>query len=352
MSTSPSDLDPTLERLIRRLPKVELHLHLEGSIQPERAVELARLRGVSLPGAEAGAAGLRRSYRFPSFRQFVQLYVSISACLEEPEDFMVITVDLARALAAQNVRHAEVTVTPLTHVRRGVPAEVIAAGLAEGRRRAREEHGVSIGWVFDIVRSCVDHGRPTLEFALAERERGAVGLGLSGPEEPRWPYEPFVALFAEARAEGLRALPHAGELRGPESVRQAIELLGASRIGHGITCLQDQELVALLRDRPVPLEVCPSSNVGIGLFPSLAEHPLPKLLAAGVPLSLASDDPPMFDTDLVREFLRCAAAFSWGPRQVIELAAAAVEHSALEEDAKARLVAEQAQVAAACLAGR
>ncbi len=333
--------------MIRRLPKVELHLHLEGSVQPELALALARRRGVALPGVEHGLEGVRREYArpFKTFREFVRLYVAVSSCLQEPEDFAEVTVALARSLAEQQVRYAEVTFTPMTHVSQGIPAEIITHGLNEGRVRAREEHGVELAWVFDIVRCFVDQARPTLQLALQERERGVIGLGFAGPEQPRWPYEPFAAVFAEARAEGLRALPHAGEGMGPESIRGALEVLGAERIGHGVRCVEDPELVALLRARRVPLEVCPTSNVATGVVPSLERHPLPKLLAAGLEVSLASDDPPMFGTTLTDEYLRCAGAFGWSPGQVLDLAAAAVEHSFMPEDAKAALLEEQRRVA-------
>lgn len=341
------ELAPELVRLIRRLPKAELHLHLEGSVQPELALALARRRGVALPGVEDGLDGVRRAYARPykTFREFVRLYVAISSCLQEPEDFCEVTVALARALAEQHVRYAEVTFTPMTHVTRGVPAEIITHGLAEGRERARALYGVQLAWVFDIVRCFADQAAPTLELALQERERGVIGLGFAGPEEPRWPYAPFAEVFAEARAEGLHALPHAGEGGGPESIRGALTVLGAERIGHGVRCLEDPELVALLRARRVPLEVCPSSNVATGVVPDLASHPLPRLLAAGLEVSLASDDPPMFSTTLTDEYLRCAAAFSWSRGQVLALAAAAVEHSFMPEAAKRALLDEQRRVA-------
>lgn len=343
-------LDPRLARLIDRLPKAELHLHLEGSVEPELALALARRHGRRLPGDEDGAEGLRRHYRFKDFREFVRLYVAISACVNEAEDFAAIAVDLARKLAAENVRYAEVTVTPMTHVARGVAPEAVLAGLAEGRARAREAYGVELAWVFDIVRIFFDQAAPTLEMALRGQKDGVIGLGFAGPEAPQWPTAPFAPLFTRARAAGLRSLPHAGEMDGPSSVWAALRDLQADRIGHGVRCLEDPALVDHLRAREVPLEVCPTSNLGIGLFPALAEHPLPELLAAGLAVSLASDDPPMFATSLSEEYRRCAAAFEWDAPQVARIAANSVRHSFMAEDAKARLLAEQA-AALAELAG-
>jgi adenosine deaminase len=334
-------LDPQLSLLIDRLPKAELHVHLEGSVEPELALSLARRHGLTLPGAEEGAEGLRRHYRFEDFGQFVRLYLAISACLQDVEDFAAIAVDLARKLAQGNVRYAEVTFTPMTHVARGVAPEVVLAGLREGRARARELHGVELAWVFDIVRHLFDQGEPTLELALRGQQDGVIGLGFAGPESPRWPTAPYRPIFARAKAAGLRSLPHAGELDGPSSIWSALEHLQADRIGHGVRGLEDPALVAALRERQIPLEVCPTSNLGIGLFPRLAAHPLPAMLAAGLELSLASDDPPMFQTSLVEEYRRCAAAFAWDAATIARLARNSVVHSFMASDAKARLLAEQ-----------
>jgi len=344
-SPAPS-LDRLRSRLIERLPKAELHLHLEGSVEPELALALARKHGKSLPGDEAGAMGLRRSYVFKNFGEFVRMYLAISACLTDADDFTAIAVDLARKLAADNVRHAEVTFTPMTHVHRGVAGDTLLAGLAEGRARARAEYGVELSWVFDIVRHRFAEGAPTLGLALEGREVGVIGLGFAGPESPEWPTAPYAPLFARARAEGLRSLPHAGEMDGPESVWNALRELGADRIGHGVRCLADPALVEHLRERQIPLEVCPTSNLGIGLFPALSDHPLPQLLAAGLAVSLASDDPPMFATSINEEYRRCAAAFGWDAPQIAALARNSVMHSFMPDEAKVRLLAEQAAVLA------
>ncbi|HEY8375114.1 MAG TPA: adenosine deaminase [Nannocystis sp.] len=344
--TVPPEAPTAIDRLIERLPKAELHVHLEGSIEPELALALARKHGRELPGMAEGAEGLRRSYVFRDFSEFVQMYLAISACLVDEEDFAAIAVDLARKLAAENVRYAEVTFTPMTHVGHGVAGAVLLAGLAEGRARARAQYGVELAWVFDLVRHRFADGEPTLELALQGRDAGVIGLGFAGPESPEWPTEPFAPLFARARAEGLRSLPHAGELDGATSVWSALRWLGADRIGHGVRCLEDPRLVDYLREHAVPLEVCPTSNLGIGLFPALAEHPLPRLLEAGLSLSLASDDPPMFATSVCEEYRRCARTFGWGAREIAALARNSVLHSFMPAEAKARLLAEQAAVLA------
>ncbi len=334
-------LDPRLGALIDRLPKVELHLHLEGSIPPELALRLAHRHGRELPGMAAGAAGLREHYRFASFKEFLRMYIAISACLVDAADFCEIAVALGRELAAQRVAYAEVTFTPMTHVRRGVDPAVMLAGLAEGRARARAEHGVELAWVFDIVRTFLDQAEPTLELALQGRDDGVIGLGFAGPESTEHPVQPFARTFARAKGEGLRSLPHAGEMAGPGSIWDALQLLGAERIGHGVRAVDDPALLEHLVATQIPLEVCPTSTLGIGLYPELAAHPLPRLMAAGVAVSLASDDPPMFATSLVEEYRRCAAAFAWDEATVRALAAAAVRHSFLAPERKAALLREQ-----------
>lgn len=336
--------------LIARLPKAELHVHLEGSIPPELAVRLAQRHGRTLPGMASGADGLRGHYKFADFGEFVRMYLAISACLVDERDFCDIVVALAERLAAQRVVYAEVTFTAMTHVARGVDPAVMLAGLSEGRARAWSEHGVVLTWVFDIVRSLPHQAEPTLELALRGQLDGVIGLGLTGPEAQAWPLEPYAPLFARAKASGLRSLPHAGEMSGPRSIWQALDLLGADRIGHGVRAVDDPALMERLARDQVPLEVCPTSNLGIGLYPELAAHPLPRLLAGGLAVSLASDDPPMFSTDLEEEFRRCAEVFGWDAAQVRALAAAGVQHSFMSEPAKAEILAQQSRIADEVLA--
>jgi adenosine deaminase len=335
-----------VDELILALPKAELHVHLEGSIVPELALRLAARRNVRLPGADEGVEGLRRAYQFRSFRDFLNVYVALSSTLQQAEDFAEVVVGVAEQLAAQRVRWAEMTFTPMTHVARGVDAEAMLEGLAHGRRRARDELDVEIAWVFDVVRSFPEQADATLELALRHRDHGVIAVGVGGPEGPAWSVAPLASMFTRAKAEGLKSVPHAGEQWGAPSLRETLDLLAPDRIGHGIRCLEDPEIVAELIDRAVKLEVCPSSNVALGVVASLAEHPLPRLLDAGLQLSLGSDDPPLFGTTLVEEYRRCAQAFGWGPEAILARARAAVDHSFMPDERKQALWAEQAQVAA------
>ncbi len=344
-------LDPALAALIDALPKAELHVHLEGSIVPELALRLAARRGVALPGADADdpIAGLREAYRFRHFGDFLKVYVALSSTLQQAEDFCDVAFGVAQELARQRVRWAELTFTPMTHVARGVDPTAMLAGLAQGRAQAREQLGVELAWVFDVVRSLPEQADATLELALRgrDREQGVIAVGVGGPEGPNWSVAPLAAMFARAKAEGLRSVPHAGEQWGAPSLRETLDQLAPDRIGHGIRCLEDPKLTAELVDKQIPLEVCPSSNVALGVVASLAEHPLPRLQAAGVRLSLGSDDPPLFGTTLVDEYRRCAAAFAWGVDELLAIAAAAVEHSFMPQERKRALLAEQAELARA-----
>ena len=325
------------------LPKVELHVHLEGSITPEVALGLAARNGQRLPGDERGADGLRDAYVFRSFHDFLRLYIAVSRCLVEPRDIAEVVEDLARRHAAMGVHHAEVTFTPLTHRTRGITAEALWAGLAEGRRVAQQVHGVHYGWVFDVVRSFPHQAEATVDFALGMEVRdpgSVVGLGVGGPEADHYPMEVIGRAFDRARAAGFASLPHAGENAGAASIWTALRRLGADRIGHGVRCLEDPALVEHLRDAEVTLEVCPSSNVALGVVASLQDHPLPALLAAGLSVTLASDDPPMFGTDLLTEYERCVEAFGWGEDTVRAIARNGIERSRAPAALKARMLAE------------
>jgi adenosine deaminase len=335
------------ERLIRALPKVELHVHLEGAIGREVLRDLAGKHSVRLPFPPCDGGEAR--HRFADFDAFVRLYVAVSTCLVDVEDFAAAAEDLGRAQAEQNVPYSEVTFTPMTHAARGVARDAMLAGLAEGRARAREIHGVDLRWVFDIVCSIPDQAEPTLDFALRMRTRdpdAVVGLGLGGPELSSAPLEAYASTFARARAEGLHSLPHAGELGGPESIWAALRHLGAERIGHGIRCLEDPDLVEHLAREQIPLEVCPGSNVTLGVVPRLAMHPLPQLIEAGLAVTLASDDPALFATSLSQEYSRCVEAFGWDFDTIVKIARAGVEHAFCDEERRADLRAAQAKVEA------
>ncbi|MDQ3010226.1 MAG: adenosine deaminase [Acidobacteriota bacterium] len=327
-----------LETFIRRMPKVELHVHLEGSIQPETLLALARHNSVALPATTV--EGLRQWYTFTDFAHFIEIYIAISACICTPEDIELIAREFLRGQAEQNIVYSEATFTPYTHFSRNrhIPFEEQLAALSRARTWASVELGVSVGWVLDISRNVrpVEHGLTVADWAISGMNDGVVALGLGGPEIGH-PPELFEAAFEKGLAAGLGSVPHAGETVGAESVRGALRSLRAQRIGHGVRCLEDAELVAELRERQIPLEVCPTSNVCLGVAPSIAEHPLPRLLNAGLYVTINSDDPPMFNTTLTDEYLKIADAFGFGATTFEQLVLNAMRASLLPELARIKM---------------
>ncbi len=238
------------------------------------------------------------------------------------------------------MRYAELTVTPYSSVRRGIPAEEFCAAIEDARRTAAGDFGVDLRWCFDIPGEA---GRPaaeeTLRVALEEQPAGLVSFGLGGPEVgvSRAQFKPY---FDKARAAGLHSVPHAGETTGPETVWEAVRELGAERIGHGIASVRDPALMTYLADHGITLEVCPTSNVRTRAVASLDEHPLPRLVAAGVPVTVNSDDPPMFGTTLEAEYAVAARLLSLDEAGVAGLARAAVSASFLSPAGKSALLTE------------
>ena len=321
-----------LTQFIRRMPKVELHVHLEGSIQPAMLLQLAQRNDVSLPADDV--VGLQRWYQFTDFKHFIEIYLTISSCICTPEDIELVARDFLRNQAAQNIRYSEVTFTPYTHfgTNRRLPFDEQFDALSRARAWAAREFDVHCGWVFDVVRNVrpVEHALIVAEWAISGKAQGVVGFGLGGLEAGH-PPELFKEAFELARTAGLAAVPHAGEIAGAESIWGALEVLHAQRIGHGVRCLEDARLVEYLRAHQIPLEVCPTSNVCLGVAPSFAAHPLPRLLAEGLYVTLNSDDPPMFNTTLTNEYLRAAEAFGFDAERLETLALNAVHASLLPE---------------------
>ncbi len=332
-----------IESFVRSVPKVELHLHLVGSASPATVIELARRSPEA--GVPTSPAELAEWFEFTDFLHFIDVYQRVSSLLRSGADVAALVEGSARDLAAQQVRYAEMTVTPATQVVSGIPYEEVIDGLAEGRRRARQL-GVELAWIFDIPGGMGgETAEITVEVATTRAPDGLVGFGLGGVEAGV-DRRDFAWAFDRARATGLRSVPHAGEADGPASVRAALDSLGADRIGHGVRSVEDPDLLARLVDEQIPLEVCPSSNVCTGVVATLEEHPLPVLLDAGAFVTINTDDPPMFSTTLVDEYLRIAAAFDLGLAEVAQLVRNGVTGSFLDPPAKRRLLAEIDDVAA------
>ena len=329
----------SLETYIKAMPKVELHVHLEGAIKPATLLELARRHAVDLPATSV--EGLRAWYTFTNFAHFVEIYLKISACLRTPDDIELVAREFLAGQAAQNVRHTELTYTAYTHYYyKGLSFRDQLAALNRARRWAEAEYGITAGIVIDIARGVyAERGLLVADWAIEGMGDGVVALGLGGPEVGN-PPEDYTEAFARARAAGLPSVPHAGETVGPESIWGALRALHAVRIGHGVRCLEDPALVAELRERQIPLEVCPTSNVCLGVVPSLEQHPPPRLLAEGLYVTLNSDDPPMFNTMLTDEYLALPRTFGMGVDKIEGLALQAVRASLLPEAERARLETE------------
>ncbi len=328
-----------LAGFVAGLPKAELHVHHVGSASPRIVAELAARHEGDTP-VPADPDRLAEYFQFTDFGHFITVYLSVVDLIRDAEDVWTLTYEVARDLAAQNVRYAELTLTPYSSVVRGVPAQAFCDAVEDARRRARADFGTQLSWCFDIPGEAgVPSADVTLEIATKYRPDGLVSFGLGGPEQGV-PREQFAPHFAAARAAGLRSVPHAGESTGPETIWDALDHLGAERIGHGIAATQDPRLLAHLAERGIPLEVCPTSNVCTRSVPTLAEHPLPALAAAGVVVTINSDDPPMFATTLNREYEVAAAMLGLDERGVADLARAAVVASFLDELGKRTLLAE------------
>jgi aminodeoxyfutalosine deaminase len=324
-----------LGHFIREMPKVELHVHLEGSIRPATLLTLAERNGVGLPARDL--EGLSEFYRFSDFGHFIQVYVTISHCLRTVPDFNLISYEFGADMARQNIRYAEVTFTPNPHVATsGLPFDEILAGLNDGRARAQADFGVEFRWVLDIVRDDPDSRHQVAEWATSSLDEGVIGFGLGGIERGH-PPELFADAYAVARGAGLHSVPHAGEIAGPESVWGAIRALGAERLGHGVRSVEDPVLVDYLREHQLPLEVCPTSNLCLGVYPSYTEHPIRWLWEQGLYVTVNSDDPPMFNTDLVREYEVLAERLGFTAAELEQLSLNALRASFLPSDRRAEL---------------
>jgi aminodeoxyfutalosine deaminase len=312
-------------------PKIELHVHLEGTVRPPTLLEIARRNDYALPAdTEEGIAAL---YEFRDFAHFIEVWILTTNALQHADDFRQVVADYAAEAASHGAVYLEGIFSPAERARRGVRWEDMFDGYCDGADEAREAHGVEVRLTPDITRGfTMAEAEETVRWAARYRDRGVLGVGLGGLEA-EYPPEPYAAVFERARGEGLASVPHAGEVAGPASVRGALDALGAERIRHGIRSVEDASLVDELRDRELVLDVCPISNLRTGAVGSLSEHPLRRLVTAGVQCSVSTDDPAMFDTDLTRDY-DAAASLGLSPRAAYE---AGVRGALCDEPTKARL---------------
>lgn len=320
----------SIEQFITKMPKVELHVHLEGSVRPETLLKLAKRHQVALPADDVD--GLRKWYTFRNFDHFIEIYMTISSCLRTAEDIELIAREFLVGQAEQNIRYSEVTFTPFNQYMNnqlGFHEQMDAVNRA--RAWAEKELDVRMGIIMDIPRIIPpEDGLLVADWAIERYGDGLIALGLGGPEVDN-PPEKYQAAFDRVRAAGLPCILHAGETVGPPSIWSAIRVADTRRIGHGVRAIEDPQLVAYLRETQIPLEVCPTSNICLKVYPSLDEHSLPGLMSQGLYMTINSDDPPMFNTTLTNEYLIGHRAFGWGAVQIRQLVLDAVKATLLPE---------------------
>ncbi|MFH8488963.1 adenosine deaminase [Streptomyces longisporoflavus] len=325
---------------IAGLPKAELHVHHVGSASPRIVSALSARHPDSAVPTDVEA--LADFFTFTDFAHFIQVYLSVVELIRTPDDVRLLTYEIARDMARQNIRYAELTVTPYSSVRRGIDDRAFMDAIEDARKSAEADLGVVLRWCFDIPGEAgLESAEETLRLATTDKLRpeGLVSFGLGGPEigVPRPQFKPY---FDRAIAAGLHSVPHAGETTGPGTIWDALTDLRAERIGHGTSAAQDPKLLAHLAEHRIPLEVCPTSNIATRAVANLDEHPVKQFVAAGVPVTVNSDDPPMFGTDLNNEYAVAARLLDLDERGIADLAKNAVEASFLDPAGKSRLVAE------------
>ncbi|HYU44629.1 MAG TPA: adenosine deaminase [Terriglobales bacterium] len=314
---------------IRSLPKAELHLHLEGSIEPSTLLELRqhhRMDGATL-------AEVEQLYNYSDFTGFLMAFKDVTGHLRSAEDYALITYRLMERLKSENVLHAEVFVSVGVCLWRKQNFPAIFEGLERGRQRGEQDFAISLLWIFDAVRQFgAQKAEKVLDLAIQFRDRNVVGFGIGG-DELQGPPELFKDVYARAAGHGLHLTAHAGENAGPESIWGALNLK-AERIGHALTAGQDPELMEVLAKRQVPIEICVTSNLKTGCCPGLAQHPVRRYFDEGLMLTLATDDPAMFRTSLVEEYRLVQETFAFSDEHLRELARNSFEASFLPPEKK------------------
>jgi len=320
------------------LPKAEIHLHLEGSIDLDTLIAIRGRRKRMTSDSERKRLDLL--YRHKGFIDFLGHFATLCEELTGPEDLALAATRLAERLAAQRVRYAEVMCSPGIFVRRGIPTDEILDAVLEASAAAHARGGPRLQWILDSVRQWGPRAfEPLVEHAARFRSRGVVGVGIGG-DESGWTARDFAMAYREARRLRLRTTAHAGEFSGPASVWEAIEVLGVDRIGHGIRAAEDEKLLGLLAERRIPLECCPTSNVATGVVANWESHPIPRLHRAGAFVTVGSDDPAMFGTSIQAEWDVLHRRLGLPPAEVLRIGRNTIEATFLEEPERRALLSE------------
>jgi len=320
------------------LPKVELHRHLEGSIRPSTVFALAQEHRIDI-GA-ASAEELEESYVFGDFPSFVDLFIKTTKVIRRADDLELIVTEMAREMAGENTRYAEIFFSPVWHRMNGMSEQTITAGLNAGRAAATG-FGIELAWIMDNSRHLeIATGFESVNFVTGPNAPdGMVAVGLGGPEVG-FPPEPWKPVFDKARAAGLESIPHAGETMGADSVLGAVTALGAKRIGHGVKCLEDPDVVSMLIDRAIPIDVSLTSNRLLGVVETDEAHPLNLLLGAGLQVTLNTDDPGLFRTTFTEELALAALVHGASKTNLADHMRVAIRNTCLPADRRRLLLDE------------
>lgn len=313
-------------------PLVELHCHLEGTVAPDFALRLAARHGLDL----SGLIDDKGRYRWRNFSEFLAAYDRMTEAILTPEDYADLTERYYRAMARKGLVYAEAFLSPDHALRHGMRYRTMLDAVAEGAARVEADHDIAIRFILIAVRHYgVEAAESVARLAHEEPHPRVTGFGMGGDENHLLPRD-FARAFAIARDAGLGLTCHAGEVMGPESVRAAIEDLGISRIGHGVRAIEDPSVLALIRDRGIVLEVCPGSNIALGIYPDRRSHPLRRLIDAGVRVTLSSDDPPFFATDIAREYEAARTVHGLSEADMRKISETALESAFCDEPTRER----------------
>lgn len=339
------------DELIRALPKAELHLHLEGSVDPPTLSELSQRHPTPLSTSNNRYTNIEDSgrvftedearalYQYENFTGFLLAFKTVTERMRTADDYELVTYRMMQKLHAQGVVHAEVYISVGVVQWRGQEFAPLFEGAERGRKRGERDFGMSLCWIFDAVRHFgIDEARRVVDEAIRFKDSSVAGIGIGGDERRAGPAQ-FREVYEHASTHGLRLTVHAGETVGPEGIWAALRELKPDRIGHGLHAIEDPELVRYMADKQIPIEVCITSNVKTGCCLALEEHPVRKLFDAGVPIVLNTDDPDMFHTDLISEYRIVRDVFHFSEPELREVAKNSFRASFLPESRKRELLA-------------
>ena len=326
------DISSKAQQFLAEIPKIELHLHIEGAIPMQTLLDLAKRNGSDRSLKTVN--DLRRKLKFRDFPHFIELWTWMTTLVKEESDFEEIAYQVLRELSKQNVKYVEASYSPGDYWRQGFSVKRITENLIKGKERARRDFGIRCELIIDLIR---DHGPEKsmqyLDAATPYLGKGVVGIGLGGSEQ-NFPPGPYASIYKEAKKRGFRLTAHAGEVAGAESIWVAVEKLGVERVGHGVRAKEDPLLVALLQEKQIPLDMCVTSNVQTGVCQSVEAHPIKEYFQQGLMVTVNSDDPTMFNTSISQEYLALVQQLGFSVVELRRLMANGIYASFMSEEDK------------------